>query len=99
MSSSEGNVASAVRSTGLQSLAGLPSVARMSEALHLLAQDYGEVRSVSSLLGAAESGHDKLYFLVDFERSADALAASRGLPGFLFGFSTLLVTLPRIVGD
>lgn len=83
----------------LECLARLPSLARMADALHELAQAYGEVRSVSPLVGAETSDHDKLHFLIDFERSADALAASRGLPGFLFGFSTLLVSLPRIVGD
>lgn len=84
---------------GLESLARLPSLVCMVDALHELAGAYGEVRSVSPLAGAAASEHDKLHFLIDFERSADALAASRGLPGFLFGFSTLLVTLPRIVAD
>lgn len=96
MSSDE---ARAKGSSGLESLARLPSVARMADALHALAQAYGEVRSVSPLVGTAASEHDKLHFLIDFERSADALAASRGLPGFLFGFSTLLVSLPRIAGD
>lgn len=73
----------------------LESEARIAERLKYLASAYGKVVSVTPIPRSTEEERKVSVFLVDFEDTRGAMAASHGLKCYLIGFSTLVVPVPR----
>jgi hypothetical protein len=73
----------------------LASVASKDQTIHNLREilsSYGNVLSIEQLPPTTE---DNTY-LVDFEKIEDAISASVDLKYCLFGYSTLVISLPQI---
>jgi hypothetical protein len=79
----------------IQALSHLPSSAAVQAGLWDIASQYGKVAVITPLPSSSQSPLNHQIFLVDYEDTVDAIAASRGLKCQLFGFSTLLVSIPR----
>lgn len=79
----------------IEALALLASEAEMVDALRDIAAGYGSVAAVSPIATVSRGDAETRLFSINFERTVDAMAASRGLQCYLFGFSTLIVPVPK----
>ncbi len=79
----------------IEALALLGTEAEMVDALRDIAGGYGNITAVSPIATVSRGEAETRLFSVSFERTVDAMAASRGLQCYLFGFSTLIVPVPR----
>lgn len=78
----------------VKALGNLGTFDSIRSALQLLASEYGEITSVSVLPNMPEADEDEeVGFLVCFERTQDAMAASRSWHCFQFGFTSVVVPL------
>ncbi len=76
-------------------LAARPDEFEIIAGLREIAGRYGEVRAVTSLAGLAQAAEGVATFLVDFATTSAALLAARELDCPLFGYHTLIVSIPR----
>lgn len=67
----------------------------MLSGLRDIASRYGKVGDITQLANPHNAPQDQQVFLVNFDDTADAIAAARKLKCHLFGFSTLLVSVPH----
>lgn len=84
---------------GIEALGLLASETDIHNRLNEIASAYGKVVGVSKIAGRNADGDGNDTFLVDFDRSQDALVAAQALRCYLYGFSTLLVPVPRNGGN
>ncbi len=85
------------RPSTIADLRFLSSEAKMVEALREIAGVFGKTLSVTPMPKTAKS-NDHL-FLIHFDQTRDAIAASKAMKCYLYGFSTLMVSIPAIEGD
>lgn len=78
-----------------EALAAKASQDERCESLSKIAAAYGKVAGIYPMPANLPGDAGADLYAVDFERTADALAASRHLKCYLLGFSTLLVSLPQ----
>jgi hypothetical protein len=71
----------------------LSSEAKMIDALKEIAGVFGKTLSVSPMPQTTRS--DDHLFLIHFDQTRDAIAASKAMKCYLYGFSTLMVSIPR----
>ena len=84
----------------IEALASSGSEYEIVEQLRNIAGDYGNVTGIFHPPATMQPELKDNIFLVKFETTVDALAASKGLKCPLVGFSTLMVWVPRPVsGD
>ena len=83
----------------IEALGLLASETDIQSRLNEIASAYGKVVGVSKITGTKLDGDENDIFLVDFARSQDALVAAHALRCYLYGFSTLLVPVPRNGGN
>lgn len=81
------------RAPEIEALSELPSKEEVRAALAELAARYGKVGAVTPLPDAAAAGSDTSQFIVEFDRTHDAMAASSGWRCPLFGFAAVIVSL------
>jgi hypothetical protein len=79
----------------IQALGQMPSQAAMLGELLQIASRYGKVGEITPLDNPRQGPSDTQIFLVNYEDTADAIVAARKLKCHLFGFSTLLVSVPH----
>ncbi len=79
------------RGARIEELARLATTADVIERLREITGGYGKVMAVSQMASIAHRGEDIDLYRVCFERTVDAMAASRDLNCYLLGFSTLVV--------
>lgn len=79
----------------IQALGQMPSQAAMLGELLQIASRYGKVGEITPLDNLRQGSSDTQIFLVNYEDTADAIVAARKLKCHLFGFSTLLVSVPH----
>lgn len=84
---------------GIEALGLLTSETDIQSRLNEIASAYGKVVGVSKIACTKLDGDENDTFLVDFDRSQDALVAAQALRCYLYGFSTLLVPVPRNGGN
>jgi len=75
-------------------LAGLNCEADVTAQLLKVASVYGQVKSILSLSTLPRDGGPQQVYLIYFERTVDAMAASRALRCLHFGFSSIMVPIP-----
>lgn len=75
----------------IESLCKLSSVEEVRGELGRVASSFGKTSAIMSLPEKAGDGDDQFGFLVCFEKTADALAASQKWRCVLFGFTTVVV--------
>ena len=71
------------------------SKSRIAEGLKEVGSIYGKVIAVSPMFETARDNAENDMFLIHFDKTLDALAASQALKGLLYGFTTLAVSVPR----
>lgn len=81
----------------LLALAGLaePEIIRR---LNAVGERFGKVRNVLLLPKLADTGRRQLTFLVNFESALDASRAGRAMNCPLYGYTTIIVSLPQQAG-
>lgn len=87
--------AARARRQELKALESLDSTCDIEAALARIATSYGKVESISQLVLSNEHRRAEHVFFINFTRADDALLAARDLDGLLYGFSALVVTVPR----
>jgi hypothetical protein len=81
------------RAPEIADLRFLSSEAKMIEALKEIASVFGKTLSVSAMPQSGDS--DDYLFLIHFDQTKDAIAASKAMKCYLYGFSTLMASIPR----
>lgn len=79
----------------LKALESLEGGRQIEEALVRIAAGYGKVESISQLVLSNEYRRSEYVFFINFADPDDAMRAARELDGLLYGFSALVVTVPR----
>jgi hypothetical protein len=79
----------------IAALGKLPSVVEIGEQLGRIANSYGRVSSIIPLPATHEGDDEQCGFLVNFERTQDAMAASEVWHCYQFGFTSVLVSVRR----
>ncbi|WP_439114747.1 hypothetical protein [Hydrogenophaga sp.] len=79
----------------IQALSHMGSKHAVLGGLLAIASRYGKVGEITALERPQNAASDHDIFLVNFEETADAIVAARKLKCHLFGFSTLLVSVPH----
>ncbi len=75
----------------IESLGNLASVEEVRGELGRVASHYGKISTILPLPKKSDESPDHCGFLVCFEKTMDALAASRHWHCILFGFTTVVV--------
>ena len=75
----------------IESLGKLASLDEIRGELSRAASNFGKINSILSLAQKSDENTDRCGFLVCFEKTMDALAASRQWRCVLFGFTTVVV--------
>jgi hypothetical protein len=89
----------AARLTEIEALGLLAGEADIHRRLHQITSAYGTVRAILRTDGTSVGMDKRNNYLVEFDRSQDALAAAQALRCYLYGFSTLLVSVPLNGGN
>lgn len=71
------------------------SESRIVENLTLFLGEFGKINSVSFMPPSIDGGMEELVFFVNFEKSDAAMSAANSLDCILYGFSTVVVRIPR----
>lgn len=79
----------------IQALGHMGSKHAVLDGLLEIASRFGKVGDITALENPHNTPSDHDLFLVNFEETADAIVAARKLKCHLFGFSTLLVSVPH----
>ena len=87
------------RLTEIEALGLLATEADRHSRLHEITSAYGRVRGVLKTDGTSVGRDNRNNYLVEFDRAQDALAAAQALRCYLYGFSTLLVSVPLNGGN
>jgi len=77
----------------IRDLRFLSSEARIIDALRDIAGVFGKTLSITAMPEASET--DEYLFLIHFDQTKDAIAAAKAMQCYHYGFSTLLVAIPR----
>jgi hypothetical protein len=80
----------------VEALASLGSQEEMIIGLRAIAGRHGKVLGVSRLPALVQSEKGVATFLIDFETTREALIASRQMKCPVFGYSTLIVSIPLL---
>ncbi len=75
----------------IESLGALASAEQVRDELGRVASTYGKINTILPLPKKSDESADHCGFLVCFEKTVDALAASRHWHCILFGFTTVVV--------
>ena len=79
----------------LKNLELLETGTQIQEALAKIANAFGKIQSISQLALSNEYWRPEYVFFIHFANTNDAMNAARDLGGLLYGFSALVVTVPR----
>jgi len=82
----------------IESLGNLGSLEEIRGELGRVASNFGKITTIMSLPKREDESADHCGFLVCFEKTMDALAASRQWRCILFGFTTVVVYVKQ-AGD
>ncbi len=79
----------------IESLGRLESAEEITGQLGKYASEFGKITAIMPLPEMSEQSTDHLGFLVCFDKTLDAMAASRSWHCLLFGFTSVIVAVRR----
>ena len=79
----------------LKDLEFLDSGHQIQDALARIAGAFGKILSISQLVLSNEYRRPEYVFFINFENAQDAMTAARDLDGLLYGFSAIVIAIPR----